>query len=102
MANGISNFGSNGSATHSTLTAAKLARLAERYCEVLLVGDRLASRKLIEAALTEGATAYDLLNALVWPTMELLQSLYREDRISVTQLNLATRLNRSITDQLTA
>jgi hypothetical protein len=32
--------------------------------------------------------------------MELLQALYRDDRISITHLNLATRLNRTITDQL--
>ena len=34
--------------------------------------------------------------------MELLQSLYREDRINSASLNMATRLNRSITDQLCA
>jgi methanogenic corrinoid protein MtbC1 len=34
--------------------------------------------------------------------MELVQSLYREDQISISSLNLATRLNRSLTDQLTA
>jgi methanogenic corrinoid protein MtbC1 len=34
--------------------------------------------------------------------MELLQTLYREDRINVSMLNMATRLNRSLTDQLTA
>ncbi len=32
--------------------------------------------------------------------MELLQSLYREDRISVSSLNMATRLNRSLCDQI--
>src|SRR5439155_10585292 len=36
------------------------------------------------------------------PTMELLQALYRDDRISVSSLNLATRLNRAISDQLCA
>jgi hypothetical protein len=34
--------------------------------------------------------------------MERIQSLYRDDRITTTNLNLATRLNRSLTDQLTA
>ena len=38
--------------------------------------------------------AYTLLTELIWPTMELVQSLYREDRISISSLNLATRLNR--------
>jgi len=34
--------------------------------------------------------------------MEQLQDFYREDRISIGSLNMATRLNRSITDQLCA
>jgi methanogenic corrinoid protein MtbC1 len=50
--------------------------------------------------LENGVEPYDLLVHLVWPTMEMLQSLYKEDRISVAALNLATRLNRSVTDQL--
>src|SRR5688500_11133036 len=76
--------------------------LSQRYYDALLLGDRMNCRRLIETAIAEGVTAYQLLNDLIWPTMELLQALYRDDRVSVTQLNLATRLNRSITDQLTA
>ncbi|MCS7035016.1 MAG: hypothetical protein NZ561_13640 [Phycisphaerae bacterium] len=76
------------------------SELARTYLDLLLAGDRLESRRLIEATLASGATAYELLVALVYPTMELMQALYREDRISITQLNLGTRLNRSITDQL--
>ena len=78
-----------------------IASLARQYVEPLMAGDRAACRKLIDSALDAGHTAYDLLNQLIWPTMELLQSLYREDRISVSALNLATRLNRYTADQLT-
>ena len=60
------------------------------------------SRLVVDKALTTGSEAIDLLNNLVWPTMELLQQLYRDDRINIAMLNLATRLNRSLTDQLTA
>ena len=74
--------------------------LAESYLETLLSGERLACRQLIEDAQTGGIEAYDLLTQLVWPTMELLQQLYRDDRISISSLNLATRLNRQTTDQL--
>jgi len=56
---------------------------------------------MIEEALQQGINPRDLLTDLVWPTMEMLQGMYRDDRITITQLNLATRLNRSITDQLT-
>jgi methanogenic corrinoid protein MtbC1 len=78
------------------------ATLTGNYVEPLLSGDRANCRAVIDAALESGATAYDLLTRLVWPVMEQLQALYREDRIAVSSLNMATRLNRSITDQLCA
>ena len=55
-----------------------------------------------ERHLDGGVSAFDLLTTLIWPTMELLQQLYRDDRVSVSSLNLATRLNRSMTDQVSA
>jgi methanogenic corrinoid protein MtbC1 len=79
-----------------------IAPLCNMYLEPLLNGDRISCRKIIQDALTNGKTPYFLLNHLIWPTMELLQALYREDRITISMLNLATRLNRSLTDQLTA
>src|ERR1700722_958872 len=79
-----------------------IANLSRLYIEPLLSGDRTARRQMVEAALTGGMDAHTLLTKLVWPTMELLQSLYREDRISIAALNMATRLNRAITDQLCA
>ena len=74
--------------------------LAQSYLETLLNGDRTKCRTLLDEAVANGAAPYDLLIGLVWPTMELLQGLYREDRISISSLNLATRLNRQMTDQL--
>lgn len=78
------------------------SKFSQSYLEPLLNGDRSTCRKVIEGALACGLEARELLNQLIWPTMELLQSLYREDRISISSLNLATRLNRAITDQLSA
>lgn len=76
--------------------------LAERYVEPLISGNRTACRQVIDDAITDGASAFDLLTGLIWPVMERLQLLFREDRISISSLNMATRLNRSITDQLCA
>ena len=78
------------------------SQLSQSYLDALLTGDRANTRRVVEAALGNDLTAHDLLTHLVWPTMELLQSLYRDDRISISNLNLATRLNRSVTDQLCA
>ncbi len=74
--------------------------LCEAYQQFLVAGDRVAARELIKRALEEGADAQDLINDLVWPTMETLQSAYRDDRLTIAQLNLASRLNRSVADQL--
>lgn len=78
------------------------SNLTKSYLEPLIAGDRDACRKLIEGALSVGITPEELLNKLIWPTMELIQSLYKDDRISITSLNMATRLNRSLTDQVAA
>ncbi len=75
-------------------------QLSKHYLEILLHGDRQGGRELLERAVQQGLTARTLLNELIWPTMELLQSLYREDRISAGSLNIATRLNRTLCDQL--
>jgi methanogenic corrinoid protein MtbC1 len=79
------------------------AAFAQNYLNTLLAGDRNAARKVTDTALSDnGFTARELLKDLVWPTMELLQMLYRDDRISSGALNLATRLNRSMADALCA
>lgn len=76
--------------------------LGRSYLEPLLVGDRPAARAAIEQAISAGSTPRSLLTDLIWPTMESLQSLYREDRINLGMLNMATRLNRGMTDFLTS
>jgi methanogenic corrinoid protein MtbC1 len=77
-----------------------LSAMADAYLNHLLVGDRAAARQLIDRALATGNEPARLLTELVWPTMEKIQMLFREDRIATAAMNLATRLNRSITDQL--
>ena len=72
----------------------------DAYVTPLLAGERDACRRMIDSALDRGIAAADLLSKLVWPVMEQIQMLYREDQISISSLNLATRLNRQIADQL--
>jgi len=76
--------------------------LSHVYLAPLLEGDRAGCRLVIDQALEGGLGARELLIGMVWPTMELIQTLYRDDRINAGAMNMATRLNRSITDQLTA
>lgn len=76
--------------------------LSRSYLETLMAGNRHACRNVVEDALNCGLEPVALLNQLIWPTMELLQELYKDDRINQAVFNMATRLNRSITDQVTA
>lgn len=76
--------------------------LSQNYLEPLLGGDRSLCRRVVEQAIVAGLSAHELLTKMIWPTMELVQSLYREDRINIASLNLATRVNRTIADQLTS
>jgi methanogenic corrinoid protein MtbC1 len=72
--------------------------LSQRYLDLLMDGQRVECRKAIEQALISGKAPVDLLTKLIWPAMETLQSFYRDDRISQSTLNVATLLNRSMTD----
>ena len=74
----------------------------QKYLKPLLEGDRAECRKIIEEAMFAGATPRELICELLWPAMEMIQANHREDRINQNTLNLATRLNRSITDQVSS
>ncbi len=78
------------------------SRMTESYVEALLAGNRTAARNLVDQIFAQGTTPRQILNHLVWPVMEMLQDLYREDRVSIANLNMATRLNRFLADQMTA
>ncbi|MCF7956400.1 MAG: cobalamin-dependent protein [Phycisphaerae bacterium] len=72
----------------------------ERYLKALLDGDRIASRSVIEEALQCGVPANAVYSDIIWPIMVEIEKLEKEDKISSVQEALATRINRSIVDQL--
>lgn len=78
------------------------SRLGQSYIQPLLIGNRPGARAAIEQLLAGGAQPVDILNGLIWPAMELIQGMHKQDRINSSTLNLATRLNRVIADQLAA
>ncbi len=71
-----------------------------RYLEPLLRGDRRACRSVIEEALQSGIPANSVYVDIVWPVMLEIEKLHRADKITPTQEHLATRVNRTIVDQL--
>ena len=72
----------------------------ERYLDTLLTGDRKACRTVIEESLQTGTPANSVYLDIIWPIMAEIEHLVRSDRITSTQEHLATRINRTIVDQL--
>jgi len=75
-------------------------QILARYLEPLLRGDRTACRAAIEEALQTGIPANSVYVHIVWPIMVEIEKLYRKGKISPVQEHLATRINRTIVDQL--
>ena len=74
--------------------------ILERYMRALLTGDRNQCRTVIEEALQAGTTAHKVYMDIIWPIMVDIDKLYREDKIDSAQEAFASRINRSIVNQL--
>ena len=77
-----------------------LENLQERYFQGLLDGDRRQCRSLLQQAQAERISAKDLLLDVIWGCMEQIAELFREDRINFVTEHMATRINRTLADQL--
>ena len=74
--------------------------LLAKYMDPLLRGERSTCRELITSALDSGTPARALYRDLIWPALENVDKLYREDRINLAEEHMATRINRTVADHL--
>jgi methanogenic corrinoid protein MtbC1 len=74
----------------------------QEYLTRLLAGDRPRCREIFCRALHEAPDPRSLYHELLWPAMERIEQLLREDRIDLADEHLATRINRTLADQLQA
>jgi methanogenic corrinoid protein MtbC1 len=72
----------------------------EQYLEALLKGDRAKCRSIIEKILQSGTPTNVVYTDVIWPIMVEIEKLSRNDRITASAEHLATRINRTIVDQL--
>ncbi len=77
-----------------------MTELFKQYMEHLFNGKRCEARELIMAAQDRGIAASKLLVNVVWPAMQQIDKLYRDNQISGIVEHMATRINRMIADQL--
>ena len=74
--------------------------LLERYLAELLNGDRTCCRAVIEETLQSGVPANSVYTDVIWPIMVEIDNLYHQEKIDSAQEAFATRINRTIVDQL--
>jgi len=66
----------------------------------LLAGNRVGCRKFVMDRVAKTSDPASIYYDLLWPAMERVNKLYRADRINAASESMATRINRSIADQL--
>ncbi len=74
--------------------------LLERFFTALISGDRAQSRGIIDEVLSADAPADAVINRLIWPTLEHIETLHRNDQLSDVSHHYATRLLRMFADQI--
>ena len=74
--------------------------IVERYLDNLLKGDRKGSRSVIEETFQSGTPTNLVYMEVIWPSMVEVERLQRAERITPAQEHLASRINRTIVDQL--
>jgi methanogenic corrinoid protein MtbC1 len=72
----------------------------EKYLRALLTGDRNECRTVIEEVLRTGVPAHQVYMDIIWPIMTEIDKLYRDDKIDSAQEAFASRINRTIINQL--
>jgi len=75
-------------------------QVLERYLGSLLEGNRIGCRAIIEETMKTGKPANAVYMDIIWPIMNEVERLYGQDIINSAQESLATRINRTIVDQL--
>ena len=76
--------------------------VVDGYVEQLLVGDRTGSRTLLHRQVEAVEDTREVYFDVLWPAMEQVERLYRSNRINIAAEHMATRINRSLADQLQA
>lgn len=76
--------------------------IVTRYIDKLMKGDRAGCRQVLGEALQTGTPARGVYTELFWPVMCEVERLYRNHRINIITEHMATRINRTLVDQLQA
>lgn len=74
--------------------------IVERLFQALITGDRTAARQIVAETRRENrCTAADMSNEIYWPTLEMINNLFRNDQLTTLAHHYAVRILRSLIDQ---
>ena len=76
--------------------------MKERLFPVLVTGDRMNARAIVNEYREMGVRPEDITHECYWPLLEMINTLYREDKLASLAHHYATRLLRSMVDQAQA
>ncbi len=79
-----------------------LELLTERLFQTIVSGDRPGARDVAAEATRDGLTPEELSFRLYWPSLEMVNQLFRADQITTLAHHYATRLLRTLVDQAQA
>jgi len=74
--------------------------LIERFMETLISGDRPGARAIVDECICADASAEMIIERLFWPTLDKIETMFRQDQLSVLCHQYATRLLRMLADQM--
>ena len=74
--------------------------LLERFFTAAISGDRHTAREIMDEVFTADVPAERVAGNLIWPTLQQVQTMRRGDQLSTLSYQYATRMMRSLTDQL--
>jgi methanogenic corrinoid protein MtbC1 len=75
-------------------------RLLERFMDSLLSGKRQECRAILGEGIQATPTPAEIYHRLIWPALERIDRLYRDDTINLATKHMAVRINRALADQL--
>jgi methanogenic corrinoid protein MtbC1 len=76
--------------------------MKEQLFPMLISGDRTGARDLVNECLQTGVCPEEITHEVYWPMLEMINTLFREDKLASLAHHYATRLLRSLVDQAQA
>ncbi len=74
----------------------------ERFFEIIISGDRVGARTAVNRLHESNVPPEDIVLELFWPTMEMVERLFRSDQLTKLAHHYSTRLLRMLVDQTAA